>query len=50
MPVALSEWMIGNIRREVRLCFFDPIYRAGDVVGYLCSAERWLPEADALVG
>jgi lysylphosphatidylglycerol synthetase-like protein (DUF2156 family) len=30
--------------------FFDPIYAAGKVVGYLCSAKRRLPEADALVG
>jgi lysylphosphatidylglycerol synthetase-like protein (DUF2156 family) len=30
--------------------FFDPIYNGGDVVGYLCSAKRRLPEADALVG
>ena len=30
--------------------FFDPIYKAGEVVGYLCSAKRRLPEADALVG
>jgi phosphatidylglycerol lysyltransferase len=30
--------------------FFDPIYEGGDVVGYLCSAKRRLPEADTLVG
>jgi lysylphosphatidylglycerol synthetase-like protein (DUF2156 family) len=30
--------------------FFDPIYAGGEVVGYLCSAKRRLPEADALVG
>jgi lysylphosphatidylglycerol synthetase-like protein (DUF2156 family) len=30
--------------------FFDPIYRAGEVVGYLSSAKRRLPEADSLVG
>jgi lysylphosphatidylglycerol synthetase-like protein (DUF2156 family) len=30
--------------------FFDPIYKGGEVVGYLCSAKRRLPEADALVG
>jgi lysylphosphatidylglycerol synthetase-like protein (DUF2156 family) len=30
--------------------FFDPIYATGKVVGYLCSAKRRLPEADALVG
>ena len=30
--------------------FFDPIYERGDVVGYLCSAKRRLPEADDLVG
>jgi phosphatidylglycerol lysyltransferase len=30
--------------------FFDPIYETGEVVGYLYSAQRWLPEADALVG
>jgi lysylphosphatidylglycerol synthetase-like protein (DUF2156 family) len=30
--------------------FFDPIYARGKVVGYLCSAKRRLPEADALVG
>ena len=30
--------------------FFDPICAAGKVVGYLCSAKRRLPEADALVG
>jgi lysylphosphatidylglycerol synthetase-like protein (DUF2156 family) len=30
--------------------FFDPIYVTGKVVGYLCSAKRRLPEADALVG
>jgi len=32
------------------LAFFDPIYAAGRVAGYLCSAKRRLPEADALVG
>ena len=39
--------------REGRLqafAFFDPIYQAGKVVGYLCSAKRRLPEADELVG
>jgi lysylphosphatidylglycerol synthetase-like protein (DUF2156 family) len=30
--------------------FFDPIYKGGKVVGYLCSAKRRLPEADTLVG
>jgi lysylphosphatidylglycerol synthetase-like protein (DUF2156 family) len=30
--------------------FFDPIYKAGKVAGYLCSAKRRLPEADRLVG
>ena len=30
--------------------FFDPVYEGGVVVGYLCSAKRRLPEADALVG
>ena len=30
--------------------FFDPIYVGGQVVGYLCSAKRRLPEADTLVG
>jgi lysylphosphatidylglycerol synthetase-like protein (DUF2156 family) len=30
--------------------FFDPIYEGGEVVGYLCSARRRLPEADCLVG
>jgi lysylphosphatidylglycerol synthetase-like protein (DUF2156 family) len=30
--------------------FFDPIYKAGEVVGYLASAKRRLPEADSLVG
>jgi lysylphosphatidylglycerol synthetase-like protein (DUF2156 family) len=30
--------------------FFDPIYNAGKVVGYLCSAKRRLPESDTLVG
>jgi lysylphosphatidylglycerol synthetase-like protein (DUF2156 family) len=30
--------------------FFDPIYTDGEVVGYLCSAKRRLPEADPLVG
>jgi lysylphosphatidylglycerol synthetase-like protein (DUF2156 family) len=30
--------------------FFDPIYKGGEVVGYLCSAKRRLPEADAMVG
>jgi lysylphosphatidylglycerol synthetase-like protein (DUF2156 family) len=30
--------------------FFDPIYQGGEVVGYLCSAKRRLPEADSLVG
>jgi lysylphosphatidylglycerol synthetase-like protein (DUF2156 family) len=30
--------------------FFDPIYVGGEVVGYLCSAKRRLPEADSLVG
>jgi len=30
--------------------FFDPIYKRGEVMGYLCSAKRRLPEADTLVG
>ncbi len=30
--------------------FFDPIYAGGEVAGYLCSAKRRLPEADALLG
>jgi lysylphosphatidylglycerol synthetase-like protein (DUF2156 family) len=30
--------------------FFDPIYKGGEIVGYLCSAKRRLPEADSLVG
>ena len=30
--------------------FFDPIYENGDIIGYLCSAKRRLPDADALVG
>ena len=30
--------------------FFDPIYEGGEVLGYLCSAKRRLPEADTLVG
>jgi lysylphosphatidylglycerol synthetase-like protein (DUF2156 family) len=30
--------------------FFDPIYKQGEVVGYLCSAKRRLPEGDTLVG
>jgi phosphatidylglycerol lysyltransferase len=30
--------------------FFDPIYEWGEVIGYLCSAKRRLPEADTLVG
>jgi lysylphosphatidylglycerol synthetase-like protein (DUF2156 family) len=30
--------------------FFDPIYKAGEIVGYLCSAKRRLPDADTLVG
>ncbi|HEX3950987.1 MAG TPA: DUF2156 domain-containing protein [Steroidobacteraceae bacterium] len=30
--------------------FFDPIYHLGEVVGYLCSAKRRLPDADNLVG
>ena len=36
--------------RLVAFAFFDPIYKGGEVVGYLCSAKRRLPEADALVG
>ncbi|HWO33508.1 MAG TPA: DUF2156 domain-containing protein, partial [Candidatus Acidoferrum sp.] len=30
--------------------FFDPIYKGCEVVGYLCSAKRRLPEAETLVG
>jgi lysylphosphatidylglycerol synthetase-like protein (DUF2156 family) len=30
--------------------FFDPVYEGGEVVGYLCSTRRRLPEADSLVG
>ncbi len=30
--------------------FFDPVYQSGKIVGYLSSAKRRLPEADALVG
>jgi lysylphosphatidylglycerol synthetase-like protein (DUF2156 family) len=37
----------GNLQA---FAFFDPIYKGGNVVGYLCSAKRRLPEADPLVG
>jgi len=37
----------GNLQA---FAFFDPIYAGGEVVGYLCSAKRRLPEADTLVG
>jgi phosphatidylglycerol lysyltransferase len=37
----------GNLQA---FAFFDPIYKGGEVVGYLCSAKRRLPEADPLVG
>lgn len=37
----------GNLQA---FAFFDPIYERGEVVGYLCSAKRRLPEADDLVG
>jgi lysylphosphatidylglycerol synthetase-like protein (DUF2156 family) len=37
----------GNLQA---FAFFDPIYKGGEVVGYLCSAKRRLPEADTLVG
>jgi len=30
--------------------FFDPVYEGGEVVGYLCSTRRRLPEVDSLVG
>jgi len=30
--------------------FFDPVYEGGEVVGYLCSTRRRLPETDLLVG
>jgi lysylphosphatidylglycerol synthetase-like protein (DUF2156 family) len=30
--------------------FFDPIFKEGKVLGYLCSARRQLPEADPLLG
>jgi lysylphosphatidylglycerol synthetase-like protein (DUF2156 family) len=30
--------------------FFDPVYEGGEVVGYLCSTRRRLPETDPLVG
>jgi phosphatidylglycerol lysyltransferase len=36
--------------RRSAFAFFDPIYKGGEVVGYLCSAKRRLPEADTLVG
>ena len=34
----------------VAFAFFDPVYDAGRVVGYLCSTRRRLPKADSLVG
>jgi lysylphosphatidylglycerol synthetase-like protein (DUF2156 family) len=37
----------GNLQA---FAFFDPIYDGGEIVGYLCSAKRRLPEADTLVG
>jgi lysylphosphatidylglycerol synthetase-like protein (DUF2156 family) len=37
-------------RGLLAFAFFDPIYAGGEVVGYLCSAKRRLPEADTLVG
>jgi lysylphosphatidylglycerol synthetase-like protein (DUF2156 family) len=30
--------------------FFDPVYEGGEVIGYLCSTRRRLPETDSLVG
>jgi Phosphatidylglycerol lysyltransferase, C-terminal len=30
--------------------FFDPVYEGGEVIGYLCSTRRRLPEIDPLVG
>jgi phosphatidylglycerol lysyltransferase len=39
-----------NKGRLQAFAFFDPIYKQGKVVGYLCSAKRRLPEADTLVG
>jgi lysylphosphatidylglycerol synthetase-like protein (DUF2156 family) len=29
--------------------FFDPVYEAGQVMGYMCQHSRHLPEADAMV-
>ncbi len=34
----------------VAFAFFDPVYEGGEVVGYLSSTRRRLPEADSLVG
>ena len=36
--------------RLLAFAFFDPIYAAGKVIGYLNSAKRRLPEADDLIG
>jgi lysylphosphatidylglycerol synthetase-like protein (DUF2156 family) len=36
--------------RVVAFAFFDPVYQAGAVTGYLCSVKRRLPQADPLVG
>jgi lysylphosphatidylglycerol synthetase-like protein (DUF2156 family) len=41
---------VGRDGRLLAFGFFDPVYEHGEIVGYLCSTKRWLPEADSLTG
>jgi lysylphosphatidylglycerol synthetase-like protein (DUF2156 family) len=49
--VDVRKFFAFDHKRDLQaFAFFDPIYTGGEIVGYLCSAKRRLPEADTLVG
>jgi lysylphosphatidylglycerol synthetase-like protein (DUF2156 family) len=49
--VDVRKFFAFDHKRDLQaFAFFDPIYTGGEIVGYLCSAKRRLPEADTMVG
>lgn len=54
-PVVLADepgvrkfFILDSDDQPVAFAFFDPLYRDGEIVGYLSATRRWLPEADPL--
>jgi lysylphosphatidylglycerol synthetase-like protein (DUF2156 family) len=48
-PGVRKFWSFDRAGKLIAFAFFDPIYDRGEVVGYLNSARRRLPEAEPLV-